>query len=85
MAMDGLGRGPAEHCQTSRRAVERETKPLGKSWRELKLIAKIAYDGEQAFLMPHVPERIKDKKKKKKNDADLKSKFKICNMDVNCI
>ena len=25
-----------------------------------------AYSGEQALLMPHVPERVKDKKKKKK-------------------
>ena len=37
---DGLGRAPGEHCQTWRRAVERETKTLGKSWRELKLIAR---------------------------------------------
>ena len=37
---DGLGRAPGGQCQIWRRAVERETKTLGKSWRELKLIAR---------------------------------------------
>ena len=37
---DGLGRAPGGHCQTWRRAVDRETKKLGKSWRELKLLAR---------------------------------------------
>ena len=37
---DGLGRAPGGRSQTWRRAVERETKTLGKSLRELKLIAR---------------------------------------------
>ena len=37
---DGLGRAPGGQCQTWRRAFERETKMLGKSWRVLKLIAR---------------------------------------------
>ena len=60
---DGLGRASGGQCQTCRTAVERETKTLGKSWQELKLIARNRI--EQALLMPYVPERIKDKKKKK--------------------
>ena len=30
-----------------------------------KIAWETAYDGEQALLMPYVPEKIKDKKKKK--------------------
>ena len=63
--IDGLGRAPGKQCQTWRRAVERETKTLGKSWRELKLIARNRIQFEQALLMSYVPERIKDKQKKK--------------------
>ena len=37
---DGLERAAGGQCQTWRRAVERETKTLGKSWREVKLIAR---------------------------------------------
>ena len=64
---DGFGRPPGGQFQTWRRAVERDTKMFGKSWRELKLIARNRYYGEQALLMPYVPERIKDQKKKKKH------------------
>ena len=35
-----LGRAPSGQYQTWRRAVERETKKHGKSWRELKLLAR---------------------------------------------
>ena len=37
---DGLVRVPGGQCQTWRRAVEPETKKLGKSWQELKLVAR---------------------------------------------
>ena len=38
--LTGLGRAPGGQCQTWKRAVERETKNLGKSLRELKLLAR---------------------------------------------
>ena len=40
LLISGLRRAPGGQYQTWRRAVERETKRLGKSWRELKLLAR---------------------------------------------
>ena len=37
---DGLGRAPGGQYQTWKRPVERKTKKLGKSWRELKLLVR---------------------------------------------
>ena len=59
---DGLGRAPGEQCQTWRRAVERETKKLGKCWRELKL-------AETPGLRTR--RREEEKKRREKNDCSI--------------